>query len=61
MSRSSASLLEETLNEEKEADEKLSQISEKVNPAAAEGEEGQETRTEMAGQGHRKTKSNRAA
>jgi hypothetical protein len=55
------SLLEETLNEEKEADEKLSQISEKVNPAAAEGEAEQETRMEMAGQGQRKTKSRRAA
>jgi ferritin-like metal-binding protein YciE len=59
-----ASLLEETLNEEKEADETLSQISERVNPAAAEGEAEQETRVEMAGrqgQGQRKTKSKRAA
>ena len=59
-----ASLLEETLNEEKEADESLSQISEQVNPAAAEGEAEQETRGEMAGrqgQGQRKTKSKRAA
>jgi len=56
-----ASLLEETLNEEKEADEKLSQISGKVNPAAAEGEAEQETHMEMAGQGQRKTKSKRAA
>jgi ferritin-like metal-binding protein YciE len=56
-----ASLLEETLNEEKEADEKLSQISGKVNPAAAEGEAEQETGMEMAGQGQRKTKSKRAA
>ena len=56
-----ASLLEESLNEEKEADEKLSQISEKVNPAAAEGEAEQETRMEMAGQGQRKGKSSRAA
>jgi ferritin-like metal-binding protein YciE len=60
-----ASLLEETLNEEKKADETLSQISEQVNPAAAEGEAEQETRMEMAGrgqgQGQRKTKSKRAA
>ena len=56
-----ASLLEETLNEEKEADEKLSQISGKVNPAAAEGEAEQETHMEMVGQGQRKTKSKRAA
>ena len=56
-----ASSLEGTLNEEKEADEKLSQISEKVNPAAAEGEAEQETRMEMAGQGQPKTKSRRAA
>jgi hypothetical protein len=56
-----ASLLEETLDEEKEADEKLSQIFEKVNPAAAEGEAEQETRMEMAGQRQRKTKSKRAA
>jgi ferritin-like metal-binding protein YciE len=58
-----ASLLEETLNEEREADEKLTQISEVVNPAATEGEAEQETRMEMAGQGQRKTKtkSKRAA
>jgi len=58
-----ASLLEETLNEEREADEKLTQISEVVNPAAAEGEVEQETRMEIAGQGQRKakTKSKRAA
>src|ERR1700680_1103066 len=49
-----ASLLEETLNEEKEADEKLTQISQKANPAVAEGEAEQETRMEMAGQGQRK-------
>ena len=56
-----ASLLEGTLNnEETETMRKLSQISEKVNPAAAEGEAEQETRTEMAGQGQRKTKSNRS-
>src|SRR3984893_18050185 len=55
-----ASLLEETLHEEKEADEKLSQISQNVNPAAAEGKSEQETRMEKAGQGQRK-KSKRAA
>jgi ferritin-like metal-binding protein YciE len=55
-----ASLLEETLHEEKEADEKLSQISQNVNPAAAEGKSEQETRMEKAGQGPRK-KSKRAA
>lgn len=56
-----ASLLEKTLNEEKEADEKLSQISEKVNPRAAEGQAKQETPVGMAGRGQRKAKSNRAA
>ena len=53
------SLLEETLNEEKEADKKLTQISENVNSEAAEAEE--ERRMETAGQGQRKTKSKRAA
>jgi ferritin-like metal-binding protein YciE len=56
-----AALLKETLNEEKEAKEKLTQISEKVNPAAAEGEAERETRMEMAGRAQRKTKSKRAA
>lgn len=56
-----ASLLEETLNEEKEADEKLRHISERVNPAAAEGAAEQETPVEMAGRGQRKTKSKKAA
>lgn len=32
-------LLEETLNEEKQADEKLTQLSEQINPEAAQGEE----------------------
>src|ERR1700680_141393 len=56
-----ASLLEETLNEEKGADEKLSQISEKVNPAAAEAESEQENSMERAGTGRGKHKSKRAA
>jgi ferritin-like metal-binding protein YciE len=55
------SLLEETLNEEKEADKKLTQISENVNPEAAEAEAEEERRMETAGQGQRKTKSKRAA
>ena len=55
------SLLEETLNEEKEADAKLTEISEDVNSEAAEGEGEEETRMESAGQGQRKSKSKRAA
>jgi len=54
-----ASLLEETLNEEKEADEKLTQISESVNAAANETE-GRETR-ELAREGQRRTRSSRKA
>jgi len=36
------SLLEETLNEEKEADQKLNEIAESINPEALEEEEGEE-------------------
>jgi ferritin-like metal-binding protein YciE len=49
-----ASLLEETLNEEKEADEKLTEIAETVNSAAAEGEESQGRTMEPAREGQRK-------
>jgi ferritin-like metal-binding protein YciE len=42
------SLLEETLNEEKETDQKLTQLAESVNPEAQEGEEGEEASEEEA-------------
>jgi ferritin-like metal-binding protein YciE len=55
------SLLEQTLEEEKQADEKLTQLAEEINPTAAEGqEEGQEQRSETASGGGR-SKSKRAA
>ena len=37
-----AELLEETLNEEKETDQKLTQLAEQINVEAAQGEEGEE-------------------
>jgi ferritin-like metal-binding protein YciE len=56
------SLLEQTLEEEKQADEKLTQLAEEINPTAAEGqeEESQEQRSETASGGGR-SKSKRAA
>jgi ferritin-like metal-binding protein YciE len=55
------SLLEQTLEEEKQADEKLTQLAEEINPTAAEGQkEGQEQRSETASGGGR-SKSKRAA
>jgi len=41
-------LLGQTLEEEKEADEKLTMIAGQINPEAEEGEEGQESEGEMA-------------
>jgi len=53
------SLLEETLKEEKQADERLTQLSEQINPEAAQGEgEEQEMGTETRS---RSCKSRRAA
>lgn len=39
------SLIEQTLNEEKLTDEKLTQMAEQINSEASEGEEGQESET----------------
>ena len=50
------SLLEETLNEEKQTDEKLTRLAESINAAAAEG-----ATVESSPEGSRTTKSKRAA
>ena len=56
------SLLEQTLQEEKETDEKLTQLSEQINSAAAEGEEMEtKTDTEAETRPPSKSKSRRAA
>jgi ferritin-like metal-binding protein YciE len=47
------SLIEQTLNEEKQTDEKLTQLAEQINSEATEGEEGQ-------GSGSRETKQSRS-
>ena len=44
-----ASLLEQTLNEEKETDQKLTDLSELINPQAMQGQGGQKHRTAKAG------------
>ncbi|HEV2305700.1 MAG TPA: ferritin-like domain-containing protein [Candidatus Acidoferrales bacterium] len=44
-----ASLLEQTLNEEKETDQKLTDLSEQINPQAMQGEAGEKHRTARAG------------
>jgi ferritin-like metal-binding protein YciE len=56
------SLLEQTLQEEKETDEKLTQLSEQINSEAAEGEEMEtETDSEAETRQPSKSKSKRAA
>jgi ferritin-like metal-binding protein YciE len=52
------SLLEETLEEEKQADQKLTQLSDEINPKAAQGEEGG---SENLQKGRLSSKSKRAA
>jgi ferritin-like metal-binding protein YciE len=44
-----ASLLEQTLNEEKETDRKLTDLSEQINPQAMRGQGGEKHRTARAG------------
>jgi ferritin-like metal-binding protein YciE len=39
------SLIEQTLNEEKQTDERLTQLAEQINSEASEGDEGQESET----------------
>ena len=57
-----ASLLEETLEEEKETDQKLTQLAEQINvQAAGEGEEGEEEEGEEATSGSRAGNSRSAA
>jgi ferritin-like metal-binding protein YciE len=51
------SLLEQTLEEEKQADEKLTQLAEEINPKAAEGQE----QRSAAGSSEGRSKSKRAA
>lgn len=56
------SLLEQTLEEEKQADQKLTELAGKINPRAAEGEEAEAGNTTAASQGTRSgSKSKRAA
>jgi ferritin-like metal-binding protein YciE len=52
------SLLEETLEEEKQADQKLTQLSDEINLKAAQGEEGG---SENSQKGRLSSKSKRAA
>jgi ferritin-like metal-binding protein YciE len=52
-------LLEQTLEEEKQADEKLTQLAEEINPKAAEGQE--EPQRSATGSGEGRSKSKRAA
>jgi len=54
------SLIEQTLNEEKQTDEKLTQLAEQINSEASEGEEGQEPETRGTSKQSRST-SRRAA
>ena len=57
-----ASLLEETLEEEKETDQKLTQLAEQINvQAAGEGDEGEEEEGEEATSGSRAGNSRSAA
>lgn len=56
------SLLQQTLQEEKETDEKLTQLAEQINSEAAEGEEMEtETNSETSARQPSKSKSKRAA
>lgn len=52
------SLIEQTLNEEKQADEKLTQLSEEIN---SQGSQGDEDEREIRGSGMAKSSSKRAA
>jgi ferritin-like metal-binding protein YciE len=56
-----ASLLEETLDEEKEADQKLNQLAEAINVEAGEGEIGESEAEEEPARPKRTTRGRRAA
>lgn len=56
-----ASLLEETLDEEKEADQKLNQLAEGINVEAGEGEIGESEAEEEPARPKRTTRTRRAA
>jgi ferritin-like metal-binding protein YciE len=55
------SLLEQTLEEEKQTDEKLTQLAKQINSQAGEGEEAETEARETAGKQPSKSKSRRAA
>jgi ferritin-like metal-binding protein YciE len=55
------SLLEKTLEEEKQADEKLTQLAEEINAKAAEGQEVEEGQPAGSAQGRSSSKGKRAA
>jgi len=55
------SLLEQTLEEEKQTDEKLTQLAEQINSQAGEGEEAETEARETVGRQPSKSKSRRAA
>ena len=57
------SLLEQTLEEEKQTDQKLTQLAEEINPQAQESREAAEQQEEEGGEGRRRSKrsSRRAA
>jgi len=50
------SLLEQTLGEEKQADERLTQLAEAINPQALETDEGRSDRHGEAGEGKRRSR-----
>ena len=51
------SLLEQTLEEEKQTDQKLTELAQDINPQAAQGEEGEENEEEAQTTGSRKNRS----
>ncbi|HET7891498.1 MAG TPA: ferritin-like domain-containing protein [Candidatus Sulfotelmatobacter sp.] len=55
------SLLEQTLEEEKQTDEKLSQLAEQINPQAGQGETGQDEEEGTESRQPAKSRSRRAA
>jgi ferritin-like metal-binding protein YciE len=55
------SLLEKTLEEEKQADQKLTELAEEINPKAAEGQEVEEGRATGSAQGRSSAKGKKAA
>lgn len=51
------SILEQTLGEEKQADEKLTQLAEEINSQAVEASEGRDAQQGEAGEGRRRSRS----